>query len=250
MHKRPLGKTGFNVGVVGLGTVKLGRAEDVKYPHPFTIPDDRTAARLLDAAWELGVNFLDTAPAYGDSEARLGRLLKKSPRDWVLCTKAGEEWQGESRHDFSPAALRASVERSLRRLNRDCMDVVLLHCQRPDAAVVEDGLGVLLQLKKEGLLRAAGASTKSARDAEVAAADADVLMSCYRPDYQDEASALDLCRERGVGVLIKKALSSGHATDIGGNLHFALSHPAVASVIVGTIDADHLRDNVENLGND
>ena len=98
---RALGKTGLQVSALGLGTVKLGRDQGVKYPATYTLPDDRSAARLLDTARELGINLLDTAPAYGSSEQRLGRLLAGQRRHWLLCSKVGEEFvDGQSRFDF------------------------------------------------------------------------------------------------------------------------------------------------------
>ena len=72
---RPLGDTGLQVSALGLGTVKLGRDQGVKYPSGFTIPDDREARALLDLARDLGINLIDTAPDYGRSEERLGPLL-------------------------------------------------------------------------------------------------------------------------------------------------------------------------------
>ena len=93
MQYRQLGNTGLRVSLVGLGTVKLGRNVGVRYPHNFTIPDDAQAARLLDTARELGINLLDTAPAYGSSEARLGALLGAQRDDWVLSTKVGERFE-------------------------------------------------------------------------------------------------------------------------------------------------------------
>ena len=89
MKLRPLGSTGINVSPLGLGTVKLGRNQQVKYPQGFDIPDDAQVSELLALAWELGINFIDTAPAYGTSEQRLGQLLPRAD-DWVIMTKVGE----------------------------------------------------------------------------------------------------------------------------------------------------------------
>ena len=72
---RPLGNTGMEISALGFGTVKLGRNEGVKYPQGFSIPDDRSASALIAYAQELGINLIDTAPAYGNSEERLGKLL-------------------------------------------------------------------------------------------------------------------------------------------------------------------------------
>ena len=87
---RPLGRTGLQVSALGLGTVKLGRNQDVKYPRAFELPDDRSAAALLDRARGLGINLLDTAPAYGSSEERLGGLLAGQREHWIICSKVGE----------------------------------------------------------------------------------------------------------------------------------------------------------------
>ena len=86
MKLRPLGSTGIEVSPLGLGTVKIGRNEQVKYPRGFEIPDDVQVSELIAMAWDLGINFIDTAPAYGSSEDRLGRLLPNAD-DWVIMTK-------------------------------------------------------------------------------------------------------------------------------------------------------------------
>jgi len=126
---RPLGSTGLQVSPLGLGTVKLGRDQGVKYPSGFTIPGDDEARLLLGQARDLGINLLDTAPAYGRSEERLGPLLRGQRDAWVLVSKVGEEYDaGQSRFDFSAAHTRRSVERSLRRLETDRIDLVLVHC--------------------------------------------------------------------------------------------------------------------------
>ena len=113
---RPLGSTGLYVSPLGLGTVKLGRDQGVKYPDRFRIPDDTQALALLNQARELGINLIDTAPAYGISEERLGPLLRGQRQDWVIVSKVGEEFSnGASHFDFTPAHTRFSLERSLRR---------------------------------------------------------------------------------------------------------------------------------------
>jgi aryl-alcohol dehydrogenase-like predicted oxidoreductase len=89
MELRELGSTGIKVSPLGLGTVKIGRDQQVKYPTGFTIPDDKAVVELLELAWDLGINTLDTAPAYGNSEERLGQLLPNK-HDWVIVGKVGE----------------------------------------------------------------------------------------------------------------------------------------------------------------
>lgn len=255
---RPLGRTGLRVSALGLGTVKLGRDQAVKYPRQFTLPDERSAANLLARARELGINLLDTAPAYGSSEERLGRLLSGQRGDWIICSKVGEEFeQGRSRFDFSPAHTRASVRRSLRRLHTDVLDIVLVHSNGDDLQIIEQlgTLETLAELKKEGLLRAFGISTKTVAGGVTAAQCCDVVMLTYSPSRQEELPVLDACLENNCGALVKKALDSGYLTpaDQGGavgnpvlaSMNLVLGHPGTGAAVVGTINPLHLQANVE-----
>src|SRR5712691_1039198 len=117
MVPRPLGRTGLMVGPIGLGTTKLGRNTDVKYPERFALPSDEAVQELLEGSLRLGVNLIDTAPAYGESEQRLGPFIEANRDRIVLCTKCGEQYKdGRSTYDFSATAIVTSVERSLKRL--------------------------------------------------------------------------------------------------------------------------------------
>lgn len=249
MQLRRFGSTDIAVSPLGLGTVKLGRDQGVKYPHRFDIPDDRAAAGLIALARELGINLIDTAPAYGTSEERLGRLLAGQRQQWVICTKVGEEFEdGRSRFDFSAAHTRASVERSLRRLATDYVDIVLVHSDGDDLAVIEHSgaLEELARCKSAGLVRAYGVSTKTVAGGLLAAARSDGVMLTYNSQYADELPVLDYCAAHGKGALIKKALASGHVGDGSAaqrSLQLALRHPGTSSAIVGTINPSHLRAN-------
>jgi len=251
MELRALGNTGIRVSPLGLGTVKFGRNQQVKYPTGFKIPDDQAVRDLLDLAWELGINTLDTAPAYGNSEERLGQLLSHK-NDWVIVGKVGEIFEnGRSRFDFSAAYTRLSVERSLQRLGRDCIDIVLVHSDGNDMGVIhnEAVCDTLQQLKQEGLIKAVGISTKTVEGGLWCAENMDVVMATYNPIHTQELPVLERAAELGKGVLIKKGLQSGHAdTAVGGGgveaaLRFVFAQ-WVHSVVVGTINPEHLRQNV------
>ena len=250
MQLRPLGKTGILVSALGLGTVKLGRDQGVKYPGAFKIPDDATARRLIEQALELGINLIDTAPAYGIAEERLGGLLAGLRDRIVLSTKTGEEFDGTgSNFDFSAAHTRMSVERSLRRLRTDRLDLVLIHSDGDDLRVLdrEEVLGELVRLRAEGLVRAVGISTKTvAGGLRAVELGCDAVMVAYHPGAPEDHEVIDAAGRAGCGVLLKKALASGYAAaSVADNLRFALTPAAVSSAVIGTIHPEHLRSNVE-----
>jgi aryl-alcohol dehydrogenase-like predicted oxidoreductase len=246
MQRRRFGSTDIFISPLGLGTVKLGRNQGVKYPAAFAIPDDTAAADLIAIAAELGINLIDTAPAYGNSEERLGHLLAGKRKDWVICTKVGEEFvDGRSHFDFSARHTRFSIERSLRRLDTDYLDIVLVHSDGDDERIIEQGdaLAALEQCRRDGLVRAYGISTKTVRGGLLAAERTDAVMLTYHAEYTDEAEVLDYCAKHRKGALIKKAFASGHLADPDLALKFAVSHPGTGSVIAGTINPEHLRQN-------
>ncbi|MEX1200417.1 MAG: aldo/keto reductase [Methylophaga sp.] len=253
LPKKTIANTGLNVSVLGLGTVKLGRDKGVKYPQSFTIPDDATALALLDQAWDLGINLIDTAPAYGNSEQRLGELLPQLLHDFVICSKAGELFDnqtGESSFDFSPDGLKRSVEISLQRLKRDQIDIVLIHSDGNDVPVIEQyrALETLNKLKSDGLIKATGMSTKTVDGGLLALDQSDIVMVTHNLDYQGEQTVLDAAAKQNKAVFIKKAFASGHlpeGTDaISESFKLIFANPAVASVVIGTINPKHLADNV------
>lgn len=252
MTLRPFGSTDIHVSPLGLGTVKLGRDQGVKYPEHFTIPNDQEAAHLIALAKDLGINLIDTAPAYGNSEQRLGPLLEGQRHDWVICSKVGEEFeQGQSSFDFSADHTRFSVERSLRRLHTDFIDIVLVHSDGNDQTIIEtlDTLAELEKLKDQGFIRAFGVSTKTVAGGLLAAQKTDAVMATYNLGYQEELPVLDYCQQHHKGLLIKKAFASGHICKTGEDpieaaMRCIFSHPGVSSAIVGTINPEHLRANV------
>ncbi|KAA1190630.1 aldo/keto reductase [Pseudohalioglobus sediminis] len=249
---RQLGSTGIEVSALGLGTVKLGRDQGVKYPRGFTIPDDSEATALINQARDLGINLIDTAPAYGNSEERLGQLLRGQRGHWVICTKVGEEFDGsQSSFDFSPEHTRFSVQRSLQRLRTDVIDMVLVHSNGDDLDIIQrwGTLEALDELKSAGLIRAFGMSTKTVAGGRAAARAADLVMLTYNLAQREEAAVLDACAELGKGALVKKALASGHLQPVADPVQAAMDlvfgHPATGAAIVGTINPEHLRGNVE-----
>ncbi|WP_342623481.1 aldo/keto reductase [Pseudomonas alkylphenolica] len=253
---RPLGSTGLRVSPLGLGTVKLGRDQGVKYPNGFTIPDDDQARQLLAQARELGINLIDTAPAYGRSEERLGPLLRGQRDHWVIVSKVGEEFEaGQSRFDFSAAHTRFSIERSLTRLETEHIDLVLVHSDGNDLHILEheEVYQTLEALKQEGKIGGFGLSGKTVEGGLKALERGDCAMVTYNLNEQAERPVLDYAAEHGKAILVKKALASGHVClspgvdPVRASFELLFGHPGVSSAIVGTINPVHLAHNVATV---
>jgi aryl-alcohol dehydrogenase-like predicted oxidoreductase len=253
LKQNVLADTGISVSAIGLGTVKFGRNEQVQYPEKFALPDDAQILELLAVAQELGINLLDTAPAYGSSEERLGTLLKNQRAQWVLSTKVGENFiEGKSSFDFSPEGVQQSIERSLKRLHTDYLDIVLIHSNGEDTKIIEENaiFETLAELKQAGKIRSYGMSTKTVAGGLLALQHSDIVMVTHNPTYAAEKSVIDYAHANNKGVFIKKALASGHLQKIAGSdpvlaaLKFIFSEAGVSSVILGTLKPEHLRYNV------
>src|SRR5690348_4103882 len=147
---RPLGDSGLDVSVVGLGCNNFGRRIDLE------------ATRIVvDAALEAGITFLDTADVYGESETFLGQVLAGRRDEVVLATKFGNPLRGALGEDHGARGsrwyVRRAVERSLRRLRTDHIDLYQLH--RPDPHTpIEETLAALTELVREGKVRYIGNS--------------------------------------------------------------------------------------------
>jgi aryl-alcohol dehydrogenase-like predicted oxidoreductase len=253
LELRALGSTGIEASPLGLGTVKFGRNQQVKYPQAFEIPDDQAVRSLLDQSLELGINLIDTAPAYGSSQQRLGKLLPGPREQWVIVSKVGEFFEGgRSRFDFSYDATQQVVRESLRTLNTDYLDIVLIHSDGDDLRILEQegAADALREMKQQGLIRAHGMSSKTLEGGLRVVAEMDVVMATCNPGYTDELPVLAAAKEQGKGVLIKKGLQSGHIAGADGveeSMRFVFSQPGVGSMIVGTINPQHLLNNVRTL---
>lgn len=246
MVPRLLGKTGLVVSPIGLGTTKLGRNTDVKYAQDFQLPSDEEVRELLKGSLTLGVSLIDTAPAYGESEQRLGKFIATNRDRIVLCTKCGEQYRnGKSTYDFSSTAILASVEESLRRLRTDHIDILLLHSDGRDTEILTETEApeTLVRLKESGKARAVGISAKTPAGILQACGTLDVVMAPFNQKDRSLADALKKARARGIGVLAIKGLYSGHL-DARPAIEFVLRQPFIDALILGTINATHLKDAV------
>lgn len=256
-HYRSLGYTDLIVSPLGLGTVKLGRNSQVKYPNSFSLPNSNQVIELLSIAKDMGINLLDTAPAYGNSECILGNIIAPQRDYWIISTKIGEEFlNNQSYFDFSPDYIQFSIERSLKRLKTDYLDIVLVHSNGKDISLIQndDVFSVLEKLKMKGHLRYYGMSSKTIEGGVEAVKKSDVVMVSYNPIDTSQTSVLEVAEQLNKGVLIKKALAGGHLNKF--NHTHPLQHiykqlfdgsKKIHSVIVGTINIMHLKENVKTI---
>jgi D-threo-aldose 1-dehydrogenase len=226
---RPLGRRGPAVTGLGLGTAPIG--------NMFTGVTDEDASATVDAAWEGGIRYFDTAPLYGHgaSERRLGRALRGRPRaEYVLATKVGRVLEPagaeraqtiftdvgdlEPRFDYSRDAVLRSLEESLIRLGTDHVDVALVHdpdLHEDDA--LANAFPTLLQLRDEGVVTAIGAGMNQHEmlDRFVARVGLDCVLLAGRYSLLDRGGAdlLDHCATAGVGVILGGVFNTGVLID-------------------------------------
>ena len=209
MEQRPLGRTGADVSVVGLGTWQLG--------GDWGDVDDDTAADVLDAALDAGVTLLDTADVYGDgrSEVRIRQaLVARSDRPFVA-TKAGRRADPFEAAQYTPENLRAWVDRSRRNLGVDTLDLVQLHC--PPTAVYSDQrvYDALDSFVEDGAIAAYGVSVETVAEGLTAlehpgVQSIQVILNVFRRKPLEEL--LPAAAKAQVGVLARVPLASGLLT--------------------------------------
>lgn len=195
---RNLGRTGLLVSPVGLGAGALG---DPGF-------DEREGERLLLGALDLGVNLFDTAPSYGLSEERIGRVLGARRKDVVLSTKGGYGVPGVP--DWTGEVIAAGIEQALERLRTDVLDVFHLHSCPLEVLRREDILRALERAAREGKIRAAAYSGENEALAFAVASGrfAVVQTSVNLCDQRGLDAVVPEAAARGIGVLAKRALAN------------------------------------------
>lgn len=252
LQNRRFAATGKRVSVLGLGTVKFGRNEGVKYPggDGFPLPTDAEISSLLDLCLNNGINLIDTAPAYGTSEERLGKLIGARRSDFFIVSKTGEEFaNGKSEFLYSAKHTEMSIDRSLRRMKTNYLDCVLVHANKDDLGVIDNTpvLEALSRLKERGKILSFGVSVHSIAAGKRAADLTDAVMVAYNKNYRSEVEVIDYAKKLGKAVLVKKGLASGHLDavgDVDDNIRFVLETPGVTSLVFGSVSPANILSNL------
>ena len=281
MIYRKLGDSDLMCSVVGLGTWGMGGDS---WAGSGQVDDDLSVATLR-AGIDAGINLIDTASAYHRSEERIGKYVSGRRNEYVLATKCGEHSsEPTTYYDFSYEGVSQSIDRSLKLLNTDVIDLIQIHFGPDSEGTLARGetLRAMKDAQKAGKVRYLGASI----DGDLAKrcimmGDFDVMQMGYNLFHQANAENIRLCKERGMGVLIRSGLGNGLLTPrvaqnldrLGAHdrakaekllklvegdtelltalgLHFLYENEGISSVIVGTKKPANVAKNVELLSRD
>jgi aryl-alcohol dehydrogenase-like predicted oxidoreductase len=209
MEYRELGRTGWKVSHISFGAWAIGGT--------WGNVDDSESLAALHRAIDLGVNFIDTADVYGDgrSERLVSRLRKERKEEIIVATKAGRRLDPHVAKGYNRANLTAFVERSLKNLDTEAIDLLQLHCPPTEVYYMPETFGVLDNLVKAGKLRYYGVSVEKVEEALKAieypgVQSVQIIFNIFRQRPAD--LFFDEAARRKVGILARLPLSSGMLT--------------------------------------
>ena len=200
MDRRRLGRTGLQVSPLGFGGAEVG----------FLETDRKDVAVLLNRLLDEGVNLIDTAAGYAGSEEAIGAAVGHRRDDYVLVSKCGQAFDDIEGEAWSASCISQTVERALRRLRTDRLDVMLLHTC--DLEVLQDGeaLGALVAARDAGKIRFLGYSGDNETVAYAAGLDevAVIETSINLCDQANIETVLPAAQQHEVGVLAKRPIAN------------------------------------------
>lgn len=253
MELRPLGKTGLDVSLIGFGAFKIGRNTGTKYSSEYQLPARDDVFTLIDRIAEMGVNLIDTAPAYGFSEELIGEALARTGHHTRInvCTKVGETFdETGSTYAYDRASVNDSIDRSLRKLRTDRLAVVNIHSNGDDLRIIEetDVLETLQRRRECGDISHIGFSGKTTEGHARALeheAGIEVLMVELNPDSTEHLEVVREAGRRSVGVLVKKGLGSGRI-DPARALPWLAEVPEISSIVIGSLSPVNMARNIDH----
>ena len=210
MKHRLLGKTGFNISEISLGTWQVGG----KWGDPF---NHATADTILNAAIDNGVNFIDTADVYGngESEKAVGRVVRSRKERIFVATKCGRKLSPHNDSAYQPEVLRKFVEDSLRNMNLETLDLIQLHCPPTETYERPEIFGLFDELKKEGKIQNLGVSVERVDEALRAiqydnVTTVQIIFNMFR--LRPSEVFFKEAAKRNVGIIVRVPLASGLLT--------------------------------------
>ena len=210
MNYRTLGKTGFSISEISLGTWQVGG----KWGAAF---DDANADHILHTALDAGINFIDTADVYSDglSEKAIGRVLKSRSERVYVATKCGRKLRPHLNAAYQPEVLRSFVEDSLKRLGLECLDLIQLHCPPTEVYYRPEIFELFYRLKEEGKILHLGVSVEKVEEGLKAieypnVAAIQIIFNLFR--LRPAELFFQEAQRRKVGILARVPLASGLLT--------------------------------------
>ena len=228
MVKRTLGKTGIQVSKVAFGCVEIGMPYGIGVRSANDMLSESDAVRLLQTALKAGINFFDTARAYGTSENIIGKAFKNCRSDVIIVTKCSHFLNTDGSvpaYQQLKQIIESSLHQSLLALQTDYIDIYMLHNADANILHNEDVKTVFRDLKQSGVIRATGISTYTNEQTEMGidAGVWDVIQVPFNMMDQRQSVLFDKAHNCGVGIVIRSVLLKGLLSDRGKNLHPALS---------------------------
>ena len=209
MNYRVLGKTGFDISEVSLGTWQLGS----KWGDEFS---EEIALETLEAAYEQGINCLDTADIYqgGLSEKAIGKFIKSKKDRVYVITKCGRKLNPHVAEGYNKENITEFVNSSLENMGIDSLDLVLLHCPPTDVYYKKEVFNALDELKAEGKIKHYGVSVERVEEA-IKAMDYDIsaveiIFNMFR--LRPSELFFELAKKNNIGVIVRVPLASGLLT--------------------------------------
>jgi aryl-alcohol dehydrogenase-like predicted oxidoreductase len=210
MEYRALGRTGWNISVIGFGAWGIGG-------DTWGTTDDQTSLAALNRAIDLGVNFIDTADVYGGghSEQLIAQVRKARSEHIIVATKAGRRLNPHTASGYNRQNLTGFVERSLRNLKTETLDLLQLHCPPSEVYDMPEVFGILDDLVQQGKIRFYGVSVERVDEALKAMTypnvqSVQIIFNMFRLKPADQFFAA--ARAQRVGILARVPLASGLLT--------------------------------------
>ena len=219
MRYRRLGKTGYEISEISLGTWQVGG----RWGVPF---DEKNAERILHQAIDKGINFIDTADVYEDgrSESAVGRVVRGRSEHIYVATKCGRKIDPHVSRAYTPEVLRRFVEDSLQNTGLETLDLIQLHCPPTEVYYRPEIFGLFDDLRTEGKIRYLGVSVEKVEEALKAieysnVAAVQLIFNIFRQRPAD--LFFEQARRKDVGIIIRVPLASGLLTGkFGTGTHF------------------------------